>query len=83
MSKRRSLETFGYTYLKFVLCCMQLIVGEIRNAGGLLLPGRYRSLNWELGRGRGPVLTTLPDVRRKREQVMVQMPQILAVLTEF
>lgn len=51
---KRSLETSGCTCLKFVLCCMQLIVGEIRNAGGLLLPERYHSPQlgaWEGERG--------------------------------
>lgn len=50
------------------------------DAGGLLLPGRC--LPGSLREG-GPVLATLAELRREREWVVVQMPQILAVLTEF
>ena len=41
-----------------------------------------KTLNWKLGREGHPMLATLPKLR-ERGWVMVQMPQILVVLTEF
>lgn len=39
------------------------------------------ALNWEFGKDGGLMLSTMPELRREREWVMVQMPQILAVLS--